>query len=371
MTPLAPKACVVTSIPSPYQVELFNATAQFGQVKPQVVYLYRDWPSRSWTHELITHEHLFVDSSSLADMAKRWAADADLLVLADTTNRLSLEVMARRCAAGRPWCLWGERPGTRGFGFLGAIYRRWRLDALHRQQVPIWGIGGWAVAGYQREFGTKRSYFNVPYYSNLNRFHRPAMPAYEPVDGMRFLFSGALIRRKGVDLLATAFAQLADEFPMITLSLLGDGPLRERLQRQLRSWRDRVQFLGFKQWAELPKYYWQADVLCVPSRYDGWGLVVPEGLAAGLPVIATRQTGAALDLVRSHENGWLIEVNDGPALYDAMRECARLTSMDLIRLSEQAKQSVEGHSLGDGVRRWTRAAEATIGRELRDAHVSH
>ena len=42
---------------------------------------------------------------------------------------------------------------------------------------------------------------------------------------------------------------------------------------------DRVQFTGFRDWEDLPAEYGKADVLCVPSLHDGWGLVVPEGLA--------------------------------------------------------------------------------------------
>jgi glycosyltransferase involved in cell wall biosynthesis len=64
-----------------------------------------------------------------------------------------------------------------------------------------------------------------------------------------------------------------------------------------------------------------ADVLCVPSRYDGWGLVVPEGLASGLPVIATDRMGAALEFVENGRNGWLIPAGDGSAV-NAMREAA-------------------------------------------------
>ncbi len=69
---------------------------------------------------------------------------------------------------------------------------------------------------------------------------------------------------------------------------------------------ERVEFAGFKDWNELPGEYASADVLCVPSRYDGWGLVVPEGLASGLPVIATDRMGAALEFVETGRNGWLI-----------------------------------------------------------------
>ena len=92
--------------------------------------------------------------------------------------------------------------------------------------------------------------------------------------------------------------------------IVGDGELRESLAQTLRPVSERVEFVGFKDWHELPGEYARADVLCVPSRYDGWGLVVPEGLASGLPVIATDRMGAALEFVENGRNGWLIPAGD-------------------------------------------------------------
>ena len=90
----------------------------------------------------------------------------------------------------------------------------------------------------------------------------------------------------------------------------------------LRPVSERVEFVGFKDWKELPAEYAAADVLCVPSRYDGWGLVVPEGLASGLPVIATDRMGAALEFVRDGRNGWLIRRVMRRRCLSAMREAA-------------------------------------------------
>jgi glycosyltransferase involved in cell wall biosynthesis len=104
----------------------------------------------------------------------------------------------------------------------------------------------------------------------------------------------------------------------------------------------------------LPGEYEAADVLCVPSRYDGWGLVVPEGLAAGLPVIATDRMGAALEFVRTGRNGWLIPAGDEEALLNAMREAA------VGELPNGARESVSEHTLENGAERFVRYAQATV-----------
>jgi glycosyltransferase involved in cell wall biosynthesis len=124
--------------------------------------------------------------------------------------------------------------------------------------------------------------------------------------------------------------------------------------------RERVEFVGFKHWHELPEWYASADVLCVPSRYDGWGLVVPEGLAAGLPVIATDRMGAALEFVRTGRNGWLIPAGDEDAIYAAMREAALVSGAVLDQLGQQARLSVCEHTVSHGAERFVRYAREAM-----------
>jgi glycosyltransferase involved in cell wall biosynthesis len=175
-----------------------------------------------------------------------------------------------------------------------------------------------------------------------------------------FLFSGSLIARKGVDLLARAFVRLADEVSNVRLKIIGDGELRPAVAQPLSAAGDRVEFVGFKDWDELPREYAKADVLCVPSRYDGWGLVVPEGLAAGLPVIATDRMGAALEFVESRRNGWLVRAGDEQALFLAMREAARLSHEKLAAFSREARASVSEHTLHNGAARFVSFAHEAV-----------
>src|SRR5262249_15400696 len=138
-----------------------------------------------------------------------------------------------------------------------------------------------------------------------------------------FLFSGSFIRRKGVDLVVSAFGKLVSEGLDAELHLLGSGPLESALKTQLSSLSCRVRMHGFKQWCDLPSVYANADVLCATSRYDGWGIIVAEGLAAGMPVISTDHTGAARELIEP-QSGWIVPSGDEAALLSAMRSAAML-----------------------------------------------
>jgi len=340
---------VLTDCPSPYQVELFNEIAAQGECELEVGYLRDRDPDRQWSSPEIRH----------ASIELNRARGADLVVFNYYRHASAERLIEERAASGGPWCFWGERPGFRQPAWAGRLLRRWKLAKLHASAVPIWGIGQFAVDGYRGEFGVERAYFNLPYFSDLQRFN---VAAREEKRERTFLFSGSLIERKGVDLVAAAFVRLAQEVPNVKLKIVGEGELRESLGRMLQTVSERVEFVGFKDWKELPAEYAAADVLCVPSRYDGWGLVVPEGLASGLSVIGTDRMGAALEFVETGRNGWLISAGDEEALLAAMRDAALMPADELREMGCRARESVSAHTLRNGATRFCDYARQVVSR---------
>jgi glycosyltransferase involved in cell wall biosynthesis len=76
--------------------------------------------------------------------------------------------------------------------------------------------------------------------------------------------------------------------------------------------------MGFQLVDSLPTIFGQANCFVLPSRHDGWGVVINQAIAAGLPVIATRAVGAAIDLVEHQINGCVIEPDSEQAIFEAM-----------------------------------------------------
>ena len=270
-----------------------------------------------------------------------------------------------------PWCFWGERPGYR-YPWLARVARIRPAGGVARR--PIIRSGA-SAAGRLTRIATSSDriagYLNLPYYSNLNRF-QASRPVFTN-NPVTFLYSGSLSHRKGVDLLARAFLRLAAGHPHVRLKLMGEGRMAPRLRRAFAACEDRVEWVGFKDWDELPAVYASAQFLCVPSRHDGWGLVVPEGLASGLPTIATNRTGAAIDLIETRRNGWLVAADDADALYRAMAQAATLSETDWRAMSRHARASVANHSLTDGARAFPRRCRRGDARrgERPASHVRH
>lgn len=356
-----PRVTVLTYTPSPYQVELLNeVSAQFNG-RLTAIYLQQRDAKRNWTPPPIQHASLSLDDhAGILPSAMEMVRTADLVVANFYRHSLAAKLIAVRVQTGKAWCFWGERPGYTRWACLGRWYRLLALAALHRSHAAIWGIGNWAVDQYRAEFGPGRAYFNVPYFSDLRRFSAGGPKHAAPGGQRRFLFCGSLISRKGVDLVAMAFRRLAEEFPKITLTILGTGELERLLKQRLAPCGERVQFVGFQPWDKIQHFYADADVVVVPSRHDGWGLVVPEGLASGAPVIGTMRMGAALEFIRPGDNGWQVKAGHLDSLLTAMRQAAALSPMELAGMSAAARASVERHTLSDGARRFAEAVRGSI-----------
>lgn len=348
---------VTTRIPSPYQVELFDAVAASGYVDIRVLYEMRRSKNRSWASPNIAHEHAFLEDLSF-EKAQNYLSTSDLVVFSGYQNPTLRRLISDRHASGKLWAFWGERPGFVIPQWIGRHYRRLWFPQIHASNAPIWGVGQWAVEAYQRELGAGRVYCNVPYHSRLSSFlaiDRSGAGA----PPKRILFSGSLIKRKGIDLLMRAFLDIAPEMPSLELHVIGDGPLRKQLEETASALSDRVYFHGFQQWSQLAAYYAAADVLCAPSRYDGWGLIVPEGLAAGLLVIGTDQTGAALELV-DESTGWLVKAGALGPLRDALRQVGSTTGEERVSRIVRGRKLAVGKDVSAGVDCVISALEASM-----------
>jgi glycosyltransferase involved in cell wall biosynthesis len=74
---------------------------------------------------------------------------------------------------------------------------------------------------------------------------------------------------------------------------------------------------------ELIRVYSAADIFVLPSLEDVWGFVINEAMVCGLPVVSTRSSQAALEMVNSGENGYVVEAGDSMELYVALKNLIR------------------------------------------------
>ena len=128
---------------------------------------------------------------------------------------------------------------------------------------------------------------------------------------------GRLERVKGTDVLIRAFSTVVQQFPQARLEVIGEGSLRPEIERLIRDLGlDRhVVLRGAMPPQSIRARLHQADVLAMPSRNEAFGLAALEGMAAGLPVVAS-ETGGLPDLVG--EAGVLVPPDNPIALANAL-----------------------------------------------------
>ena len=127
---------------------------------------------------------------------------------------------------------------------------------------------------------------------------------------------GGLDFRKGLEYLILSFERVLRVVPDARLRVIARGGLREELNKKF--FRLLIQRLGLRKYVKmeddidtelLTRYYLESDVIVLPSRIEGWGLSLMEGMAAGKPVIASR-VGGIPELVKDGFNGYLVEEGD-------------------------------------------------------------
>ena len=139
-------------------------------------------------------------------------------------------------------------------------------------------------------------------------------------DDVVVLSVARLAPEKGLDVLVHAVAEAGD--PRILLVVAGEGPERERL-RDLADVRGvRLVLAGDLEWERIVEAYAAADVFALLSAREPWAVVVNEAAACGLPLVLSERVGAAHDLLRDGENGFLVAAGDVDAASAALRRLA-------------------------------------------------
>jgi glycosyltransferase involved in cell wall biosynthesis len=358
-------------MPSPYQRETFKAISSSSSFKVTVDYFAATAGDRHWAREALEpYETILPGIQFLrggasgrfnpAIFRRLHEVHADLVVLSDysaPTVQIAMRVLS---ASGRPWVYCGELPGVNARGAFGLWVRR-RLQHPLRGATAIAAIGSRAATAYHALF-PHVPVFDIPYFCDIDHFRRAAKTrSRAQTDRVRILFSGQLIARKGIDLLMHAFQDAVQHAPNLELNILGDGPMRSDLERIAASTPGRVIFLGHRAPAELPSVFAEADLFVLPSRHDGWGVVINEALGAGLPIVASDGVGAAHDLIAHGVNGLITPAGDAHALRDALvllgRDPARRRAM-----ADASRNRAADWGLEEGVHRWKYLCGEILGR---------
>jgi glycosyltransferase involved in cell wall biosynthesis len=313
------KVALLTEIPAPYRIPLFNALAE--RVELRVLFLAERDPRRAF-YELHEDEWRFdhrvlagpqlrrggrwvVFNRRVLRELRRFHPDA---VAVGGWNQPAFWLALAYCRLRRiPLLVWIESTArdARSEARPLALARGAMVRGAAGAYVP-----GSASAEYARSLGMELVE-TAPNAIDASVFEQAAVDR-SGRDTCTFLYVGRLDPEKGLDTLLAAFRDVPG-----VLVLVGSGGDEPRLRRLAG---DRVRFEGAKDRDEVVGYFRDADVFVLPSRSEPWGMVLNEAATAGLPIVATEESGAAHDLVDG--NGYRIAAGDVDALRDAMKTLA-------------------------------------------------
>ena len=139
-------------------------------------------------------------------------------------------------------------------------------------------------------------------------------PSSRSLDRMpRIVFAGGVGIRKGVPWLLKAFKRLSSKAELHLI-----GPVSPDYEKMLRREIGTNVFVrGALPGHDLSSEYGRGDIFCLPSLEEGYGMVIPQAMACGLPVVTTNVVGAA-DLLQHAHNGLIVSPADSTALSDAL-----------------------------------------------------
>jgi glycosyltransferase involved in cell wall biosynthesis len=164
--------------------------------------------------------------------------------------------------------------------------------------------------------------------------------------GAILLSLGRLAERKGHRELFAIYEQLLAHRPDVSLLIVGDGPERASLEREVseRAWRA-VHFLGFRQADEVARYFALADVFLFHTLSDPFGAVLSEAMAAGVPCAASVHAAATGDLIEHGVTGLRIEPRDSVAAAQAVVQLLTLAPGERRALIAAAHARVKQYDI--------------------------
>ena len=253
---------------------------------------------------------------------------------------------------------WGHTPAD-------PAVRRWLLVRIERA-IATWTDALVAVSddvrqeGVRSGIGTPDQYVVIPELVDLRPHDRDFGAArrrarhalgISGVEGSIVGWVGRYVPQKDPRLLGEAIARVLTELPDAHAVLIGDGPLRGRVEQQLASAgvADRVCFAGLR--SDVRQLYAAMDVVLHPSLWEGQPRVVQEALAERVPVVATHVSGVS-QLIRDGANGFVVPTGDSDGMarrtVEALHRAALrppLAEEALVTLTEVAgaKRCLDGH----------------------------
>lgn len=196
----------------------------------------------------------------------------------------------------------------------------------------FWGAGSPQVAfGYSLGF-TSNNIFEGLFTANSNFFNPTVRAKIEGCNKKKVLYVGRFSEEKNLQKLIAAFTTINEELGNIhELLLVGDGPLRNELDGN-----ENLKIYPFMTSDELIEVARSADIFCLPSKRDAWGVVIHEFALIGLPLILSNRCGANSKFLIEGFNGYSFDPFNTESIQKVLKKILMMDNLSLKRMGENS-----------------------------------
>ena len=344
------RVAVVTNIPAPYRVPVYNLLADDSRLSFKAFYGSEREPDRKWDLQQIAHPHVFLNSrvvrvgdrfihigSTISEELKQFDPE---VVITTGYNPIHLAAVFYCVARGRHHIAMTD----------GTVSSEQRLGLAHRAvRSIVIGRSSAGIAASNGSWRLLRSY-GLPaeaiHFSPLcaNMSVNWSCPAYRERD-IDLLFSGRFVSAKNPGFVLDMGLKLATNLQRrVSIVLLGSGPLENEIRERSATLSGSLDILlpGHQSQDSLPGWFARARLFVFPTRWDPWGVVANEACHSATPTLCSTFAGAANELICDGRTGRVLPLDSSLWADEAAKLISDEPSWHV--LSRAARAGVEGYS---------------------------
>lgn len=368
----APPVLMLFLEPAPYIVGLVEAVRKVWPARVDVLYAAKRI-SQDWGYQAREGEFVLPPSQAgaMAEIKRRLSSGQyGLMHLAGWGHPLLWKSMLYAARRRVPVTVQTDTPAPAGEAAWKRIAKILLYPPMFRLPA-MFTPAGTPQAAYLRSFGVPQSRIRVAQLTvdvtaiqdfsagfTAERRSKARREFGLADDDVAILYIGRLEPHKGIEALLAAFASLEGKMRNLTLLIAGGGTLRDRVIAAA-SDKPAITYLGRLAGEAVWEVYNIADIFVLPSRFEPWGLVVNEAMAAGLPVVVTNRVGCATDLVREGVTGLVVPPASSTALGQALETLCGNAELRK-RMGEESRRLISGWTLINQARNTTAAWQQVL-----------
>ena len=171
----------------------------------------------------------------------------------------------------------------------------------------------------------------------------------------KLLTVSSLIKRKNIKALILAYKKLKKKHKKISLEIIGDGPLREKLEILNIKYKLDIKFSGTLSKDEVYKKMAAADIFILPSKNETFGMVYMEALSHGNIVLCSKNSGVD-GIIKNEESGFIIKANK-KGIYNAINKILNFKPKQFLEISKNAIATAKMFSYENSVKNYLQKIE--------------